>query len=57
MHVTLLTLIAALVGFAVGVYASHVGDLTFYEASGVGTVGAVTVFTAGMMILDYIREQ
>ena len=56
MRVTLLTLGAIISGFTVGIYANRVGDLTFYAASGVGAAATVTVFTAGMLALTYLRE-
>ncbi|MBE4740472.1 hypothetical protein [Streptomyces caniscabiei] len=54
--VTLIALISMLAALMVGIYASRVGDLTFYEASGAGGGAFVIAFTLGMIILGYLRE-
>ncbi|MGV9985101.1 hypothetical protein [Streptomyces olivaceus] len=54
--VTLIALFAVIVALMVGIYASRVGDVTLYEASGAGGGAFIAVFTLGMLTLGYLRE-
>ncbi|MFF9238368.1 hypothetical protein ACF1AY_15745 [Streptomyces sp. NPDC014776] len=56
MRVTVLGLIAGIAGLVTGIFAGAVGGLTFYLASAAGAGAAFGVFTAGMMVLAYLRE-
>ncbi|WP_254594720.1 hypothetical protein [Streptomyces sp. 8P21H-1] len=54
--ITLVALFAVVVGLLMGIYASRVGDLTFYSASAAGGGAWFVAFTLGLMILSYLRE-
>ncbi|MFI1767538.1 hypothetical protein ACH41H_36575 [Streptomyces sp. NPDC020800] len=56
MRVTVLGLIAGIAGLVTGIFARAVGDLTFYLACAAGAGAAFAVFTAGMLVLAYLRE-
>jgi hypothetical protein len=56
MRVTLLSMLAAIIGPVVGIYASLVGQLTFYAASATGGGASVTVFLIGLAILTFLQE-
>ena len=55
-RITLVALFAGIIGLVVGIYASHVGQLTFYTASAVGGGACVTAFTLGLIILAFLQE-
>lgn len=54
--VTLVALIAVIIGFIVGIFALAVGHLTPYAASGTGAGAAIATYTIGMGTVKFIRN-
>ncbi|MDT0567891.1 hypothetical protein RM704_10485 [Streptomyces sp. DSM 3412] len=56
MLVTSFALGAGNIGFAAGIFASNVGDLSLYAATGTGTVAAAAAFGIGMSVATFLKK-